>query len=145
MRFRVSARRFVLLGYPEARGAEVAAALSRRAAAQGAEGAADARALRQLVFEDDVVTVFAPEEDEASLPRDPAARILRGRRLVTFETPMSWDVVGFLARVTTALAEGGVPIGAICGFDRDHLFLDERYLERARAVLAERICPQAAD
>ena len=58
---------------------------------------------------------------------------------------MSWDVVGFLARVTSALAEGGVPLGAICGFDRDHLFLDERHLERARAILRERICPEAGD
>ena len=140
MRFRVSPRRFVLLGFPAARALEIAAAVGS-APASGRGGSE----LRQLVFERDVVTVFAPEEEEGALPRDPTMRALRGRRLITFETPMSWDVVGFLARVTSALAEGGVPLGAICGFDRDHLFLDERHLERARAILRERICPEAGD
>jgi hypothetical protein len=97
------------------------------------------------VVEHGGVTAFVPEEESARLPTGRETRRIEGQRLVTFETPMSWDVVGFLARVTSALAEGGVPLGAICGFDRDHLFLGERHLERARAILRERVCPEAAD
>ena len=48
---------------------------------------------------------------------------------------MNWDLVGFLALVAGKLAEAGVPIGAVCGFSRDHLFVAERFLERTRAVL----------
>ena len=55
---------------------------------------------------------------------------------VRFESAMDWEVVGFLARVTTALAEAGVPIGAVCGFSRDHLFVGARFEAVTRSVLA---------
>ena len=48
---------------------------------------------------------------------------------------MGWEVVGFLARVTGALAAAGVPLGAVCGFSRDHLFVAEAHLERALETL----------
>jgi hypothetical protein len=48
---------------------------------------------------------------------------------------MGWEVVGFLAKVTGSLAAAGVPLGAVCGFSRDHLFLHERYLPQSLAVL----------
>lgn len=56
---------------------------------------------------------------------------------VRFEAPMGWEVVGFLARVTTALAAAGIPLGAVCGFSRDHLFVSEVHLDGTRAVLGE--------
>ena len=52
-----------------------------------------------------------------------------------FEGTMDWQLVGFLALVTGKLAEAGIPIGAICGFSRDHLFIAERFLEGSRKVL----------
>ena len=40
---------------------------------------------------------------------------------------MGWELVGFLALVTGRLAAAGVPLGAVCGFQRDHLFVAERH------------------
>ena len=59
----------------------------------------------------------------------------RGLVWIRFDAPMGWEVVGFLALVTGRLAEAGVPIGAVCSFSRDHLFVAESYLERTREVL----------
>ena len=55
---------------------------------------------------------------------------------IRFDAPMGWEVVGFLAAVTGALAEAGIPIGAVCGFSRDHLFVHARHEADARKVLA---------
>ena len=48
---------------------------------------------------------------------------------------MDWDVVGFLAAVTGVLAQAGIPLGAVCGYYRDHLFIAAEYADRAEAVL----------
>ena len=89
-----------------------------------------ARPPAQVVRERDETTVLAPaEQAEAVLSRHPAARIERDLAWIRFDAPMAWDVVGFLAHVTGALARAGVPIGAVCGFRRDHLFVAGRHLE----------------
>ena len=46
---------------------------------------------------------------------------------IRFDSPMGWEVVGFLARVTEAMAEAGIPIGAVCSYSRDHLFVNTKY------------------
>jgi hypothetical protein len=119
---------FAMIGFPEPPAAEDLAALSRPPA--------------QLVREEFETTLLVrASEAEAILARHPAARVERDFVWVRFETPMSWDVVGFLARVTGALAEAGIPLGAVCGFSRDHLFLSRKHLEPARAVL-DRLFPR---
>lgn len=134
MRFRVLPGRFALVGVP-------------RAGARPLLDAAGPVLLRtpfaQVIVEDETVTVLAPEELAEPLAREPGARAERGYRVVRFEAPMSWDVVGFLALATRALAEAGIPIGAVCGFDRDSLFLREEHVARARAALRERVCAEA--
>ena len=72
---------------------------------------------------------------EALLARHPGARCERPLAWIRFELPMAWELVGFLARVTGALAAAGVPLGAVCGYSRDHLFVPEAHLPAARAAL----------
>ena len=50
---------------------------------------------------------------------------------------MTWELVGFLALVTSRLAQAGVPLGAVCGYSRDHLFVARCHAERARGILRE--------
>ena len=69
------------------------------------------------------------------LTRHPGARSEPGLVWVRFTAPMGWEVVGFLAKVTGTLAAAGVPLGAVCGFSRDHLFLHERYLTQSLEAL----------
>ena len=72
---------------------------------------------------------------EAILGRHTGAKVERGLRWIRFEAPMGWELVGFLAKVSGELAAAGVPIGAVCGYSRDHLFVANKYLERVRKVL----------
>jgi hypothetical protein len=134
MTFRVRPETFALLAFPRARAAEALALAAR----------APVEAPASVVLEADVATVFAPEDVLLTSPALDGARVERGQRLVTFEAPMAWDVVGFLALVTRALADVKVPVGAVCGFDRDHVFVHGRFLDAARAALRERVCPEAA-
>lgn len=97
----------------------------------------------QVVVEGGETTLLVPRE---ALPRaralHPRARVEDDLAWIRFRTEMSWEVVGFLARVTSELAAAGVPLGAVCGFSRDHLFLDRRHLARAREALARLLGPE---
>jgi len=133
MRFRVRPETFTVVGLPR----------SGVAAARAAVAGAGPDDVAQLTVEPDVITVVAREGLADSLAREPGARVERGWRVVTFDTPMVFDVVGFLAKATGVLADAGVPLCAICGFDRDHLFLRAEHLEAARAALRAHLCPEA--
>ncbi len=77
-----------------------------------------------------------------SLRRWKGWRVQRGFRVISFETPMEWTVVGFLARVTGALAEAGVPVGVVCSFDFDHVFVPAGRLKEARRAIARALRPR---
>lgn len=79
--------------------------------------------------------LLSSERGAAALARHPGATSETDLVWIRFRAPMSWEVVGFLARVTSALAEAGVPLGAVCGYSRDHLFIHERYLEATTSIL----------
>lgn len=96
-----------------------------------------ARPPAQVVREADETSLLVRAgEVEAIRARHPDARVEGPLVWIRFEAPMGWEVVGFLARVATALAGAGVPLGAVCGFSRDHLFLNRAHRARALAVLA---------
>lgn len=91
----------------------------------------------QLIVEADETSLLLEHGlVEAVLERFPEASVEGPLAWIRFDAPMGWEVVGFLARVTGELAAAGVPIGAICGYSRDHLFLGESHLGTAREVLA---------
>jgi len=123
MRWRVEGGRFTLLGFPEPPLTADLGALAPPA---------------QLIVEADETTLLVPAEQAAEvLARHPQARTEEGLAWIRFEAAMGWEVVGFLALVSERLAAAGVPIGAVCGFSRDHLFIAEAHLEGARGVLAD--------
>lgn len=98
----------------------------------------------QLVRDAGETTLLLPERlCEALLERHSGASVERALRWIRFHLPMDWELVGFLAEVTGRLAEAGVPVGAVCGYSRDQLFVADRYLDRAREVLAARFTEQA--
>lgn len=123
MRFAVEPERFTLLGFPDP---------------PLPEDLADMAAPAQLIVEPGATTLLLRAEQAAAvLVRHPAAEREENLRWIRFETPMGWELVGFLARVTAALAAAEVPIGAVCSFHRDHLFVAEVHLESARSALVE--------
>ncbi len=89
-----------------------------------------------LVREPGASTLLVRMEHVASiLARHAGARIESDLIWIRFDLPMNWDVVGFLALVTGALAKAGVSVGAVCGFHRDHLFVAASNLAKAEQAL----------
>lgn len=90
----------------------------------------------ELVREPGATTLLVrADQADAILARHPGARVERDLAWVRFDVPMNWEVVGFLALVTSELAREGVSVGAVCGFHRDHLFVAARNLVKAEAAL----------
>lgn len=73
----------------------------------------------------------------AAMERHPTSEYEDDLVWVRFATAMGWEVVGFLSKVTGALAAASVPIGAVCSYSRDHLFINSKYWDTAREVLLE--------
>jgi len=95
------------------------------------------RAPSQIIREEEGTTLLiAMDALEGVLGRHPEARVERELCWIRFSMEMDWELVGFLAHVTSALAEAGVPVGCVCSFDRDHLFVAEPHLEQTTRVLS---------
>lgn len=123
MTFTVLEGRFALVGLSEAPLPEDWAAVQNPPAS--------------LVVEREETSLLVCEGEVAGLlARHPSARVERPLSWIRFDGPMGWEVVGFLARVTGDLAREGIPVGVVCGFSRDHLFIAERYLPKVRACLS---------
>jgi uncharacterized protein len=67
------------------------------------------------------------------------ARAEGGFRLVTLDIVLDWTVVGFLAHVTTLLAQAGISCGALSAFSRDHLLIKQDHLGQALRILGEHV------
>jgi len=95
-------------------------------------------ATAQVIVEPDEITLLLPESALEAITRQRRARAVeRDLAWIRFDCPMGWEVVGFLALVSSKLARAGIPIGAVAGYSRDHLFIARRYLDRACAALRE--------
>ena len=93
-----------------------------------------------LLRDEHEVTLLLAEEDWRVMrhaARD--ARTEGGFRLLTLDIELGWQVVGYLARVTGILAQGGIPVGALSAFSRDHLLVKQDDLGRALRVLGEHV------
>lgn len=122
MTWRVEAGRFALIGFEGGPRVEDLALLGR--------------APSQIVREAEGTTLLVHEDAvDGVLERHPGAKIERSLVWIRFSAAMDWGLVGFLAHVTKALAEAKVPVGCVCTFDRDHLFVAEAHYERAAEVL----------
>jgi len=58
-------------------------------------------------------------------------------RLITLTVHSSLDAVGFLAAVTTRLAEAGISVNAVSAFYHDHLFVPHDRADEALALLQD--------
>ncbi len=86
------------------------------------------------------VTLLLEEEDwRAMRYAVREARVEGGFRLLTFDVQLSWNVVGYLARVTEILAGAGIAVGALSSFSRDHLIIKQDDLGKALRVLGDHV------
>jgi len=90
-----------------------------------------------LLVDKDEITLILSEDDFEEYQR----RLLDHRRaealyrLITFDFIFDLNVVGFLATLSTALAQAQIPIMAYSSFARDHLLIAESHFDQAMQVL----------
>ena len=58
-------------------------------------------------------------------------------RMITLNVHSSLEAVGFIAKVTNALAEAGIGVNPVSGFFHDHLFVPEGHATDAMKILKE--------
>ncbi len=87
------------------------------------------------VMATEVSLILADDEWARARPRFKGAKEERGYRLITLEVKLDWDVTGYLAAVTKALADAQVPVGVLSSFHQDHLLVRAVLLEKAITAL----------
>jgi hypothetical protein len=58
-------------------------------------------------------------------------------RIISFDTKLPFDLIGFLAYITKLLADQNISLFAISSFSTDHILMKEVYLEKAMEVLKD--------
>ena len=85
------------------------------------------------------VTLLLDDADMATIRPgiDDSMKLERGFRLMTFDMPMDFDVVGFIAEVSAILAAADVPILPLSAFTRDHILVKQTDLAAALRALGQ--------
>ncbi|ADB57279.1 ACT domain-containing protein [Archaeoglobus profundus] len=58
-----------------------------------------------------------------------------GFRLITFDVDLSFDTVGFISKISRALAEANIPILVYSSYHTDHILIKEDFVEGAIETL----------
>jgi len=61
--------------------------------------------------------------------------IQRDYKLLSFDMTLPFDLVGFIAKISKALAEEKIPIFVISGYSTDHILIHKKYIEKAKKKL----------
>lgn len=90
-----------------------------------------------LVIDRAEVTLLIPDESIAAFERRlrDHAMVETRYRLITFDVELDSSLVGFLATVSTALADEGISILCYAAYARDHFFVPAERFEEAMRVL----------
>jgi hypothetical protein len=89
----------------------------------------------------DETTLVLPQESFGQLPSSiTVLDVSPPYRLITFDISLDWGVIGYLAALTSVLADAGISIIALSAFSRDHIFVTEADFNRAWDVLDAHIC-----
>lgn len=90
------------------------------------------------VHDDTETTMVIAEPQLDAL--DKIAAVERGWRRLTFDATLPFDLVGFLARVTTALAKADVAVFAVSAYSTDHVLVKAADLATATERLSDLGC-----
>jgi hypothetical protein len=92
-----------------------------------------------LIADKDEVTLLLPDEAISAFD----ARLHRAQmseqnyRLITLDTQLNPDLVGFIARIAEALAAASIPILSFAAYSRDHILVPSTAFDRAIGALRE--------
>lgn len=90
------------------------------------------------VVDKDEITLLLPWDSWYQV-RDQAQSYdeARGYRLVTFDIPTDLGLIGFIATLSSLLAEAGISIYSVSAYTRDHILVQEEDLDRAIELLQD--------
>lgn len=90
-----------------------------------------------LLVDKDEVTLMLEEEDFGEYQRRLRDAQVSGirYRLITFDVELAPTMIGFMATVSSALAEAGISLMPFAAFSRDHIFVNANDYEKAIATL----------
>lgn len=94
-----------------------------------------------LFFRDDREVTLVLEQSDWRRIRHAArdAKVEGGFRLVTFDIELDWNVIGFLAHITSLLAARNISVAVLTSFSRDHLLIRQDDLASALRILGEHV------
>ena len=58
-------------------------------------------------------------------------------RIISFDTKLPFDLIGFLAYITKLLADQNISLFAVSAFSTDHILMKDVYLDKAVKVLKD--------
>jgi hypothetical protein len=73
--------------------------------------------------------------DQTKVDEEDVIEIQKDWKLLTFEMVLPFELVGFLATVSNAFAEEGIPIFAVSAYSTDHIFVRGKDLPKAKERL----------
>jgi hypothetical protein len=89
-----------------------------------------------LIVDKDEVSLILPTRNwQAVTHRLPGVEAAHNLRLITFDVVLDHNLIGYLAHVSRALAEAGIPILALSAYERDHILVPQEHFETAWATL----------
>lgn len=90
-----------------------------------------------LIADKDEVTLIIPADALPDFERRlPGYRVAQTEyHLITFDVALEPTLVGFMARVSTVLAQAGIPIFPFAAFSRDHLLVPAEQFSAAMTAL----------
>jgi hypothetical protein len=69
--------------------------------------------------------------DQSKIDEKNVIEIQRDYKLITFDMVLEFSLVGFLAKISTALAEKKIPIFAVSAYSTDHILVHKDHLDKA--------------
>jgi hypothetical protein len=91
-----------------------------------------------IVDKDEVSLIIPADALEDFKVRLPQFQVLpRPYRLITFDVELDSSLVGFMAIISRALADAGIPIMAFAAYSRDHLLVPAEQFSVAMAALSK--------
>jgi hypothetical protein len=84
-----------------------------------------------IADKDEITVLLAQPIWERVAARFPDRRVAAPYRLITFDLPLDFELIGFMALVSAILAEAHVSILAISAFERDHIFVPSARFQTA--------------
>lgn len=73
--------------------------------------------------------------NQSKLEKENAIKIEKDYKLLTFNMILPFSLTGFIAKISTALAEEKIPIFVISGYSTDHILIKKEYLKKAKNKL----------